>query len=205
MKKVLSNRWFRSLLVVVLLGGIGAGVMAWQGQTKETAPPPAQTAQASPPPAANPATQARSEPARLRIPKLKVDASVIELGLQQSGEIEVPQNYADTGWYKFGPTPGETGPAVIAGHLDSPSGPAVFVELEKLQPGDAVEVARRDGSTVKFMVTASEKYPQKEFPTEKVYGTTTQAEVRLITCDGLFDKSDQRYSHNLVVYGKVAP
>lgn len=146
----------------------------------------------------------KSEPVRLRIPKIGVDANVIELGIQASGEIEVPKDYAETGWYKYGATPGEVGPTVIAGHLDSPTGPAVFVQLEKLQAGDRVEFTRKDGSSVAYTVSSTERYAQSQFPTEKVYGNTAQPEVRLITCDGIFDKGESRYSHNLVVSGTVA-
>lgn len=145
-----------------------------------------------------------SRPNRLVIPKIKLDTNFTEpLGLTESGEVGVPDTYTDVGWYKYSPTPGALGPAVILGHVDSYTGPAVFFSLGQLSPGDDIFVDREDGSRAHFQVMYFERYEQVEFPTEKVYGNIDYAGLRLITCTGTFDKGKQRYSHNLVVYAKL--
>lgn len=144
---------------------------------------------------------AASLPVRLRIPTLDLDATFTDpLGLAHNGEIEVPKGYEEVGWYKYGPTPGELGPSVVLGHVDSVAGPAVFYSLGQLALGDEIEIEREDGSIAMFEVTALERYAQDDFPTQLVYGDIDHAGLRLVTCTGTFDRGIQRYSHNLVVY-----
>jgi LPXTG-site transpeptidase (sortase) family protein len=111
-----------------------------------------------------------------------------------------PTDFAQAGWFAAGPVPGDVGPAVIAGHVDSRTGPAVFFRLEELSPGDTVLVTRSDGRDVEFRVTEVARYPKDDFATEEVYGPTTGAELRLITCGGTFDPSRRSYEDNVVVY-----
>jgi sortase (surface protein transpeptidase) len=145
-----------------------------------------------------------SEPVELSIPKLNIKAKFeAPLGVLEDGSIQVPETYTEVGWYKFGPTPGEVGPAVILGHVDSYEGPAVFFSLGQLESGDDIFVSRSDGSVAHFNVTEVERNFQSAFPTAKVYGDINHAGLRLVTCSGSFDKRQQRYSHNLVVYAKL--
>jgi hypothetical protein len=145
-----------------------------------------------------------SEPVQLDIPAIELSAPFTDsLGLASNGEISVPETYTDVGWYKFSPTPGELGPSVILGHVDSYTGPAVFWSLGKVSLGDEIHVTRADGSVVTFEVEGLERYPQADFPTEKVYGNITYAGLRLITCSGTYNKGAKRYTHNLVVYAKL--
>lgn len=147
---------------------------------------------------------ARSAPTLLRIPKLALEASFESpLGLNDDGTVEVPNTYTKVGWYKHGATPGEVGPAVILGHVDSVDGPAVFYSLGKLEKGDTVEVTREDGTVATFVVDETVRYAQDDFPTERVYGATEGRALRLVTCTGTFNKGTQRYSHNLVVYATL--
>ena len=145
-----------------------------------------------------------SAPTKLSIPKLEIETIFQEpLGLAADGAIEVPKSYTQVGWYQHGPTPGEYGPSVILGHVDSVSGPGVFFSLGQLEAGDDVFVDRADGSTAHFKVEKLERYEQIAFPTAKVYGNIDHAGLRLITCSGIFKKGEQRYTHNLVVYAKL--
>jgi len=147
---------------------------------------------------------APSEPTRLRIPKLDIDTTFVPpLGLLPNGEVAVPDSDTEVGWYKHSPTPGALGPAVILGHIDSYTGPAVFFYLGQLEPGDDVFVDRADGSTAHFKVESLERPRQSEFPTERVYGNIDHAGLRLITCSGIYVKGNQRYTHNLVVYARL--
>ncbi|MBX4186914.1 MAG: class F sortase [Candidatus Doudnabacteria bacterium] len=143
------------------------------------------------------------KPARIRIPSLKVDAPVVELGLNQDQTLEVPKNSTDVGWYKYSPAPGGKGPAIMVGHLDSTRGAAVFYRLKDLKTGDMVELEREDHSIAVFRVDSKEEYSQDNFPTDKVYGAIDHAGIRLITCTGTYSILKGRYSDNLVVYGTL--
>lgn len=145
-----------------------------------------------------------SNPTKLRIPSLSIETEFEEpLGLNQDQTIQVPKSYDEVGWYQYGPTPGELGPAVILGHVDSYEGPAVFFSIGQLEPGDTIEIERTDGTTATFEVTALERYEQSGFPTELVYGDLNFAGLRLITCSGTYNHGTLRYSHNLVVFAKL--
>jgi hypothetical protein len=146
-----------------------------------------------------------SAPVRFYVPELNVDTT-FERALdidESTGEIEVPVSYEEIGWYKYGPTPGEVGPSVIVGHVDSHEGPAVFYTLGQLDIGDEMIVEREDGTEAVFLVEELERVRQDAFPTERVYGPISYAGVRVITCSGLYDRQADRYSHNLIVYGRL--
>ena len=154
-------------------------------------------------PARKPARPAT--PVRVRIPSIGVDTRLVWLGLDANGALEAPKSFTNAGWWSGGARPGESGPAVIAGHVDSKTGPAVFYRLRDLHRGDAIVVTRRDGSTVRFTVQRSASYPKNRFPTNAVYGPTAKPALRLITCSGTFDRSTGHYLDNTVVYaGGVA-
>ena len=140
-------------------------------------------------------------PVRVRIPAIGVDAEMGSLGLNTDGTLEVPP-YEEAGWYAGGSRPGDPGPAVIAAHLASTDGPAVFYRLEELNPGDVVHVGYRDG-TVTFTVSETRSFAKTHFPTGRVYGWTEGPELRLVTCGGTFDRNTGAYTSNLVVWAKV--
>jgi LPXTG-site transpeptidase (sortase) family protein len=145
---------------------------------------------------------AGTKPLGVRIPAIGVDAtSLVPLAIiPASGELAAPTDFDQTGWYAAGPVPGEPGPAVIAAHVDSRAGPAVFFRLKELKPGDKVYVPRSDGVTATFTVTGVERYPKNAFPTQKVHGPTPDRALRLITCGGSFDYAKRSYRDNIVVY-----
>lgn len=167
----------------------------------------AEPADADPPvtsPAADSAVPTRSQPLRIEIPAIGVSSPLVELGLDTGGALQVPRDFELAGWYQLGPTPGERGPAVIAGHVDSAQdGPAVFFRLSELAPGDRVEVPRADGQTAVFALTRIEQYPKDSFPTIEVYGDTAGAALRLITCGGSFDEDTGHYRDNVVAYADL--
>ena len=145
-----------------------------------------------------------ARPLRIRIPAIGVDARVVRVGLDGGGALEVPSGWGDAGWYVHGPRPGEPGPAVIVGHVDSASGPAVFYRLGALHPGAAIHVMRRDGSAASFRVRRVERWPKDGFPTRRVYGATRGPALRLITCGGSFDRSTGHYLDNTIVFAAPA-
>jgi sortase (surface protein transpeptidase) len=114
----------------------------------------------------------------------------------------VPKRYDEVGLWKRGPEPGERGPAVIAGHVDSKTAPAVFYELRKLRRGDRVRWQGENGLTERFVVTRTEEHPKAQFPTEEVYGKTRRRELRLVTCSGPADASGDRSVNNLIVFAR---
>jgi len=143
-----------------------------------------------------------SAPVRLTVDSIGVDTPLMDLGLQSDGTLEVPPDGTLAGWFTGAPTPGELGPAVIAGHVDW-IGPAIFHDLHLMAPGDLIDVERADGSTAVFAVTEVGQYPKNEFPTEAVYGPVSFAGLRLITCGGVFDPATGHYDDNIVVFAKL--
>ena len=140
---------------------------------------------------------------RLQIPAIAVSTPLVPLGRLPDGSLEVPKDWGTAGWYDGGPRPGQPGPAVILGHVDSRTGPAVFYRLRALRPRDIVRVGLSDGRILVFRVQQVERYPKNEFPTEAVYFPTLNRELRLITCGGEFDYASGSYRDNIVVYATL--
>lgn len=143
------------------------------------------------------------EPERIRIPAIDVDADVDDMGLNDDGSIEVPEQFADTGWWTHSPRPGRIGASAILGHVDSKTGPAVFFRLTDLQAGDRIHVDGEDGSTVTFAVRAVEQHPKASFPSERVFGATPAPTLRLITCGGAFDSNAGSHLDNIIVFADL--
>jgi LPXTG-site transpeptidase (sortase) family protein len=137
-------------------------------------------------------------PDRLRIAAIGVDSALEHLNLDQAGGLRPPVDFAKAGWYTGGPAPGDVGLSVIAGHVDSTAGPAVFYRLRDLHPGDSIEVSR-GGTWLAFRVVSTERFAKKDFPTSQVYRPTPVPELRLITCGGSFDWHLRSYSDNIIV------
>jgi hypothetical protein len=139
-------------------------------------------------------------PVRLRIPALHVDSAVQDLGLQADGTVAVPKRTDVAGWYERGPRPGQPGPAVILGHVDSHTGPGIFINLSTVRRGALVRVDLADGSTVMFRVTRVERVSKTRFPTDLVYAPTLDPTLRLVTCGGSFDRSRGSYRDNVIAF-----
>lgn len=145
------------------------------------------------------------KPLRLRIPAIGVDAAVDHVGLTPEGDMDVPTTWMNVGWYKSGPRPGETGNAVIDGHLDSETDIAVFWHLRKLKPGDTIEVDDDRGRTHVFRVTRTEMFAAGDATaSEKVFGSTTGKHLNLVTCDGTWSDRQGSYSQRLAVFSELA-
>lgn len=146
----------------------------------------------------------RSVPVSVAVPSLEITSSLEKLGRDRTGAMETPKNTDLAGWYAPGPSPGEQGPAVIAGHVTWNGEPSVFHRLGELRSGDALHVTRTDGTTVMFTVDRVEQYPKNEFPTVEVYRNLDHAGLRLITCGGDYSTQDRRYTDNVVVYASLS-
>ena len=147
----------------------------------------------------------RSKPVAIDIPSVGVHSSLLSLGLNADGTVQVPSgtSYDEAGWYRFSPTPGSLGPAVILGHVSGGGHASVFFRLGDLRPGNRVRVTRRDGSIAAFEITGVRRFPKDHFPTQLVYGNTNHAALRLITCGGSFDFSTGHYVDNVVVFATL--
>ena len=150
------------------------------------------------------AVQQVARPVWLSIPVIGVRTSLVDLGLRSNGTLQVPSSTAVAGWYTGSPRPGTVGAAVIAGHVDSRSGPGIFFWLRDLRPGDRIYVGRADGTMAVFTVTAVRKVAKDLFPTAAVYGPVPDPELRLITCGGVFDRSLGSYLSNIVVFARLS-
>ena len=203
---------------LLVLGGAVAVVIGLTSQ--EHAPQPSTAAAAgtstsapatpsrpsSPAVARGPAPLPAATPTHVDIPAIGASSDLLQLGQNPDGTVQVPPLSANSqaGWYRFSPSPGELGPAVLLGHVDSAEyGPGIFFRLGALHPGDTVTVTRADHRAATFRVDRVESYPKDHFPTLDVYGNTDDAELRLITCGGAFDPSARSYLNNIVVYASL--
>lgn len=190
-------------VVVVIVGVFTAGVglgqltgtvdlsMAWTTGSK---PPPREFPVMKP-----------SRPVRIAIPAIDVRAAVHGVGLADDGTIDVPalDRRNEAGWYEKGPTPGQFGPAVIVGHVDDRTGPAIFHDLGRLRVGERVEVTRRDRSVAVFEVNSVERFDKARFPAERVYDDFSRPSLRLITCGGRWVGGATGYTDNVVVFASL--
>jgi sortase (surface protein transpeptidase) len=188
-------------LVVAGAAGCGAGRPAAHAApaTSRPAAAPTRTTQVIDFPVGSWRRLPLSPPVRVEIPAIGVSSPLVRLGLNRDGTMQVPGDFQVAGWFTGGPQPGQLGPAVIAGHVDSRTGPAVFYRLRDLRPGDQIRVVRADHRVVRFQVESLASYPKQALPDEAVYGATTAPALRLITCAGTFDRSRHSYRDNLVV------
>jgi sortase (surface protein transpeptidase) len=142
------------------------------------------------------------EPVRILIPAIGVSAPILRVGLNADRTLQVPVTFSETGWFTRGPEPGEPGPAVIVGHVDSVDGPGVFYHLRALRNGDLIKVVLENGWTVRYLVSSHLAAPKNGFPTKAVYRHTEKPTLRLITCDGQFDTATGHYVDNYIVFAR---
>jgi sortase (surface protein transpeptidase) len=177
--------------------------------SRPVVPPPPRTSASGSPSAAKPGTGpvlSRSVPVRLEVPELDIRSDLLQLGLNADQSLQVPPlaKNSPAGWYKYSPTPGQLGPSVLLGHVDSAEyGPGVFFKLGALRPGSTVRVTRADRTTAVFRVDRVVSYPKDDFPTLEVYGNTDSAQLRLITCGGEFDPDSGHYENNIVAFATL--
>lgn len=195
-----------ALVLLFVVGGATITIVALhhgEPAIAAVAIPPASASPTNPPEPATPAAPAPAAPVQIRIDAIGASAPIDPLGLNPDGTLQTPADFDRAGYYTGRPNPGAVGPAIIVAHVDSKAGPAVFYRLRDLQPGDEVTVTRADGSEVAFLVDRLERHPKDAFPTDAVYGPTPDATLRLITCDGSFDRSSGHYRDNLIAFAHL--
>ena len=186
-----------SLTLAMALGACGEPPARPEASPSTTVAPAATTRAAAP--SSTRPTSRPSPPVRVEIPAIGVSSRLVRLGLNADGTMQVPGDFDLAGWFTGGAMPGQDGPAVISGHVDSKTGPAVFYRLRDLRPGDTVRVRRAAGDWLAFEVTGTARYAKAAFPTEAVFGPVTGPVLRLITCGGDFDRASGHYLDNMVV------
>ncbi|MFB4426299.1 class F sortase [Streptomyces sp. QL37] len=207
----------RSLLWPVAAVGLGFLLVYNSFDASAGVPPapavvslPAASAPASPAPTASVSSARlglpRSEPERISIKSIAVDAPFTPLSIGPSGQLDAPPAHDANlaGWFKDGATPGERGTSVVAGHVDTKTGPAVFLLLSTLKAGNTVDITRRDGTVATFEVDSVETFSKEDFPDDRVYADKGTAQLRLITCGGVYDKKKKDYEDNVVVFAHLA-
>jgi len=229
---IVEKEWSRRIRSSIAIATAAIGVVLLCAGLATSAPrdPPltdAPNAQTSPPTQISPPASARSiepssragqadvrdtiaglmlpesDPVVVSIPSIGVRSTLVALGLDSKGAMEVPEDPAVAGWFSRGPAPGGLGPAVIAGHVTWDGAPGVFYRLDELRRGDRIAVTREDQRTAVFVVSRLARYPKEQFPTRKVFGTIDHAGLRLITCGGRYDSEHYRYPDNVVVYARL--
>ncbi|WP_405505976.1 class F sortase [Streptomyces cyaneofuscatus] len=206
--RTLSRRPRTAALLTALL--TGAALTACAGPAPAPAAPPAAASAPAPSTTApgatrQPAATDAAAPTQVSVPSLKISSSLMRLGLNADGTVEVPpaEQGMTAGWYSGGSAPGAPGPAVLIGHNDTRFGRAVFHDLKDIRKGAEVLVRDREGTSLRFTVTGKETVSKKAFPTERVYGTTKGSTLRLVTCDGAFDAEGHPVD-NLIVYAELS-
>jgi LPXTG-site transpeptidase (sortase) family protein len=141
-------------------------------------------------------------PMNITIPKIRVDAKVEEVGITKKGNMATPNSFAKTGWYKYGTIPGETGSAVIAGHVDNGLAlPGVFSNLKNLKKGDDIYIATKN-ENLHFIVTESDIY-DFDAPTNEIFEDKDEKLLKLITCTGNWITEYKTHDKRLVVTAKL--
>jgi hypothetical protein len=145
---------------------------------------------------------AASVPAPVRVRARGVDAAVLPVGVDAAGVLGAPSDPLTAGWYSGGPAPGSAGPAVLTAHVDRAGAAGAFAALGDLRAGDTITVERADGSVARFTVTRVVRIAKAAFPAAEVYGPTPDAQLRLVTCGGRFDRAAGSYEDNVVVFAR---
>lgn len=198
------GRWRTAALTLLLVVGLGSVGLALKAPAEPPSPGPAQrgSLDTGAGERRGPAMP-RSEPVRLDVSAVGIHTRLVRLGLERDSTLEVPTEPMRAGWYTGSPTPGQRGPSVVVGHVDSKrTGPAVFYRLGDLTTGSRIEITREDGSVARFKVTAVRGYAKEDFPTRTVYGNTDRATLRLITCSDWNDETGE-YDGNIVVFAEL--
>jgi sortase (surface protein transpeptidase) len=148
---------------------------------------------------AQPGAAAPPGPATLSIPKIGVRAPIVGVGRKPNGAMQTPDP-GQVGWYRHGPKPGDPGPAVLVGHVDTRTSPDVFYRLRELRPGDEILIGQADGTITRFLVGRLERHPKTALPTSRIWTKANRPLLRLITCTGSIDHTTRHYRDNLIVY-----
>lgn len=147
-------------------------------------------------------TNPMNDPVRIVIPAISAAASIIPVGIEKEGVMQVPPAQK-AGWYKLGPVPGASGPSVIVGHVYFNHERDVFYNLKRLQPGDEIQVYDGSGDVAVFVVDSKEEVLKNQLPTEKIWNETSDPVIRLVTCGGTFDPVTRHFLSNVIVYGHL--
>ncbi len=143
-------------------------------------------------------------PIRIRIPAIKVDAKIQNVGLDPDGSVGAPKGPTDAGWYYSGAFPGATGAAVIDGHSGwVRNTPAAFDRLGEVHVGDNIYVEDQKGIVSAFVVRKLAKFGQYQDTSAIMTSKDGGSHLNLITCSGTWDPTKHLYSDRTVVFSDL--
>ena len=222
MKTLNLKQLNQAILITVLLMAVIAGIYSLQTQpsspqtktiisqassnttpTNSPLPPHSPLPPVSPTPI-QPNPIPIGQPSQILIPSINLQASIIPIGITSDNYMETPHQAAEVGWYNLGAKPGQIGGAILNGHFDTPTGrPAIFYNLEKVQPNQQIIITTQDGQQLTYTIDQITSHPIDGFPTDLVYGKYTNQKLILITCNGVWDPIRQTYANRLVVTADI--
>jgi hypothetical protein len=191
--------------ICLIVGGAVAILVAVLAQQHAPAPAASAAGKIGPAAVKGPSLH-HSPPVSVAIPAIGVQSSLLRVGRNSDGTMQVPDLYTqanEAAWYKYSVTPGQVGTSVIEGHVDSYRGPAVFFRLGALRPGNRIDVKLADGITAVFRVTGVREYEKTNYPASVIYGSSNYAALRVITCGGAFDYTTGHYLSSIVVFASL--
>jgi len=150
-----------------------------------------------------PNSMVMKKPVRLCIPSVHLSTSIIPIHLSEDGHLQVPKSSEVAGLYVDGILPGENGNAIVAGHVDNYTGPAIFYPLKHLKPGSFVLLFDQNNQYLKYEVLEVQSYYTQEAPLDKIFGDTPEKQLNLITCTGKYDRKKKEHEKRLIVYTRL--
>ncbi|MFC5402814.1 class F sortase [Cohnella soli] len=141
-------------------------------------------------------------PDTIWIPSVQIKSKVEPVGVLDNGQMDVPKSPEIVG-VLASVKPGQPGNAIIAGHVDNYTGPAIFYGLKRLKPGHPIVLSNTSGQYLVFSVVSVETFDTAKAPVERIFGKTDEARLNLITCTGKFDRKKKEHLKRLVVFTRL--
>ncbi|MDY0983582.1 class F sortase [Microbacterium sp. CFBP9023] len=189
-------------LVACTPGGAGADLPP-STESPPTTPspvPPTPTRDVAVRPGALPTPTASVAPVGLAIPSLAIDMPVTDVGVADTGQMELPVDPAIAGWYRYGADATSTsGRILIAAHVDAidyPIGP--LARLRDVPAGETIRITAADGTSREFVVQSLTYYEKAALPTDELFQRGGPSALVLVTCGGPFDSQTGHYRDNVV-------
>lgn len=140
-------------------------------------------------------------PTGLFVEDLDVRAEILPVGIEEDGELQIPERVDDVGWFAAGAAPGGHGSAVLVGHVDATGqGPGAFFGLRRIDLASRILVTDEHGGEQWYEVQARREYDKETLPIDSLFRRGGQSVLTLITCGGDFDAATRSYESNVVVY-----
>jgi sortase (surface protein transpeptidase) len=145
-----------------------------------------------------PSAPTTDAPAFVYIPSISLFSSVLGVGVNEKGNMDVPSGLTnDVGWYKYGTLPGDTGTAVLDAHNT-----AAFKFLHLVPPGGDIYILTTRGHMMHFKVTKAVTYSMEVLKPQTLFAYTDKKQINLITCAGTLLGNGEA-THRLIVSAEL--